>query len=113
MVEPSAPGYHDDKAAVLARLKRIEGQIRGLQRMVDRRRGLRALRDLLNARPGVREDDAGPPTVAFLAAAYRAADVGLVYPVARGSAPVLALAGAVLVMGRPTSVGMSRRKRVA
>jgi CsoR family transcriptional regulator, copper-sensing transcriptional repressor len=29
------PGYHDDKAAVLARLKRIEGQIRGLQRMVD------------------------------------------------------------------------------
>ncbi len=30
-----APGYHDDKAAVLARLKRIEGQVRGLQRMVD------------------------------------------------------------------------------
>ena len=29
-----APGYHDDKTAVLARLKRIEGQIRGLQRMV-------------------------------------------------------------------------------
>ena len=29
------PGYHDDKAAVLARLKRIEGQVRGLQRMVD------------------------------------------------------------------------------
>ena len=29
-----APGYHDDKAAVLARLRRIEGQIRGLQRMV-------------------------------------------------------------------------------
>jgi DNA-binding FrmR family transcriptional regulator len=28
------PGYHDDKAAVLGRLKRIEGQIRGLQRMV-------------------------------------------------------------------------------
>ena len=23
------PGYHDDKAAVLARLKRVEGQIRG------------------------------------------------------------------------------------
>jgi drug/metabolite transporter (DMT)-like permease len=42
---------------------------------------------------------------AFLAAAYRASDVGLVYPVARGSAPVLALAGAVLVMGRPTSAG--------
>ena len=33
--DPAAtPGYHDDKAAVLARLKRIEGQIRGLQRMV-------------------------------------------------------------------------------
>lgn len=29
------PGYHEDKAAVLARLKRVEGQIRGLQRMVD------------------------------------------------------------------------------
>jgi DNA-binding FrmR family transcriptional regulator len=29
------PGYTDDKAAILARLKRIEGQIRGLQRMVD------------------------------------------------------------------------------
>lgn len=29
------PGYHDDKAAVLARLKRVEGQVRGLQRMVD------------------------------------------------------------------------------
>jgi drug/metabolite transporter (DMT)-like permease len=42
---------------------------------------------------------------AFLAAAYRAADVGLVYPIARGSAPVLALAGAVVIMGRGTSVG--------
>jgi drug/metabolite transporter (DMT)-like permease len=42
---------------------------------------------------------------AFLAAAYRAADVGLVYPVARGSAPVLALLGAVVVMGRSTSAG--------
>jgi DNA-binding FrmR family transcriptional regulator len=31
----ATPGYHDDKAAVLARLKRIEGQIRGLQRMVE------------------------------------------------------------------------------
>ena len=29
------PGYHDDKAQVLARLKRIEGQVRGLQRLVD------------------------------------------------------------------------------
>ena len=31
----ATPGYHDDKAAVLARLKRVEGQIRGLQRMVE------------------------------------------------------------------------------
>lgn len=29
------PGYHDDKAAILRRLRRIEGQIRGLQRMVE------------------------------------------------------------------------------
>ncbi len=28
-------GYHDDKPAVLARLRRIEGQVRGLQRMVE------------------------------------------------------------------------------
>ena len=42
---------------------------------------------------------------AFLAAAYRAADVGLVYPIARGSAPVRALAGAVVIMGRSTSAG--------
>jgi len=28
-------GYHDNKAAHLARLRRIEGQVRGLQRMVD------------------------------------------------------------------------------
>lgn len=28
-------GYHDDKAAVLRRLRRIEGQVRGLQRMVE------------------------------------------------------------------------------
>jgi DNA-binding FrmR family transcriptional regulator len=31
----AAPGYSDGKTAVLARLKRIEGQVRGLQRMVD------------------------------------------------------------------------------
>ena len=31
----TSPGYHDDKAAVLTRLKRVEGQIRGLQRMVE------------------------------------------------------------------------------
>lgn len=30
-----APGYSHDKEAHLTRLKRIEGQIRGLQRMVD------------------------------------------------------------------------------
>jgi drug/metabolite transporter (DMT)-like permease len=42
---------------------------------------------------------------ALLAAAYRAADVGLVYPIARGSAPVLALLGAVVIMGRSTSTG--------
>ena len=29
------PGYHADKQQVLARLRRIEGQVRGLQRMVD------------------------------------------------------------------------------
>ncbi len=29
------PGYSDDKKAVLARLKRIEGQVRGLTRMVE------------------------------------------------------------------------------
>ena len=29
------PGYSDDKEAVLRRLRRIEGQIRGLQRMVE------------------------------------------------------------------------------
>src|SRR5256885_13392321 len=31
----AVPGYSDDKEAVLNRLRRIEGQIRGLQRMVD------------------------------------------------------------------------------
>ena len=30
-----APGYQQDKAAILTRLKRIEGQVRGLQRMVE------------------------------------------------------------------------------
>jgi DNA-binding FrmR family transcriptional regulator len=29
------PGYSDDKAACLRRLRRIEGQVRGLQRMVE------------------------------------------------------------------------------
>ncbi|MDR7253375.1 DNA-binding FrmR family transcriptional regulator [Nocardioides sp. BE266] len=31
----TTPGYTSDKAALLNRLKRIEGQVRGLQRMVD------------------------------------------------------------------------------
>jgi DNA-binding FrmR family transcriptional regulator len=29
------PGYSDDKGAIQKRLRRIEGQVRGLQRMVD------------------------------------------------------------------------------
>jgi DNA-binding FrmR family transcriptional regulator len=29
------PGYTDNKAAVLKRLRRVEGQVRGLQRMVE------------------------------------------------------------------------------
>jgi len=35
MASTRAPGYADDKDAVLKRLRRIEGQIRGLQRMVE------------------------------------------------------------------------------
>ena len=35
MNEHVAPGYHDDKDDLLKRLRRIEGQIRGLQRMVE------------------------------------------------------------------------------
>jgi DNA-binding FrmR family transcriptional regulator len=35
MDDTTPPGYIGDKARVLARLKRIEGQARGLQRMVD------------------------------------------------------------------------------
>jgi DNA-binding FrmR family transcriptional regulator len=34
MSDPT-PGYSDDKIAVLARLRRIEGQVRGLSRMVE------------------------------------------------------------------------------
>ena len=29
------PGYSNDKKALLARLRRIEGQVRGIQRMID------------------------------------------------------------------------------
>jgi DNA-binding FrmR family transcriptional regulator len=31
----TTPGYIDEKAAILKRLRRIEGQVRGLQRMVE------------------------------------------------------------------------------
>jgi DNA-binding FrmR family transcriptional regulator len=34
-VHPGPHGYSGDKQALLGRLRRIEGQIRGLQRMVD------------------------------------------------------------------------------
>ena len=42
---------------------------------------------------------------AFLAAAYRISEVSLVYPVARGAAPVLVLVIAVAVLGHGTSIG--------
>jgi DNA-binding FrmR family transcriptional regulator len=32
---PPKPGYRADKATIQRRLRRIEGQVRGLQRMVD------------------------------------------------------------------------------
>ena len=32
---PTLPGYISDKPALLARLRRIEGQVRGLQRQVE------------------------------------------------------------------------------
>ncbi len=34
----TSPGYIDEKAAVQRRLRRVEGQIRGLQRMVEQDR---------------------------------------------------------------------------
>lgn len=34
-MDTTTPGYHDTKAAHLKRLRRIEGQVRGLQRMVE------------------------------------------------------------------------------
>ena len=34
-MEVTSPGYHDHKDDLSKRLRRIEGQIRGLQRMVD------------------------------------------------------------------------------
>ncbi|MGW6913322.1 metal-sensitive transcriptional regulator [Kitasatospora sp. NPDC054939] len=33
--ETAMTGYHDDKDQILRRLRRVEGQIRGLQRMID------------------------------------------------------------------------------
>jgi DNA-binding FrmR family transcriptional regulator len=35
MAEPTVHGYHERKDSHLKRLRRIEGQVRGLQRMVD------------------------------------------------------------------------------
>jgi DNA-binding FrmR family transcriptional regulator len=34
-MDMTTPGYHDTKQAHLKRLRRIEGQVRGLQRMVE------------------------------------------------------------------------------
>ncbi|MFF4505761.1 metal-sensitive transcriptional regulator [Streptomyces sp. NPDC001401] len=34
VAEQTPPGYSDDKDAVLKRLRRVEGQVRGLQRLV-------------------------------------------------------------------------------
>jgi DNA-binding FrmR family transcriptional regulator len=34
-MKQQAPGYAQDQAAILTRLRRIEGQVRGLQRMVE------------------------------------------------------------------------------
>jgi drug/metabolite transporter (DMT)-like permease len=42
---------------------------------------------------------------ALLAAAYRRSELSLVYPVARGSAPVLVLLGGIVVLGNGTSAG--------
>ena len=43
----------------------------------------------------------------LLTAAYQRADLSLVYPVARGSAPVIVLLLSVAVLGAPTSVGQA------
>jgi CsoR family transcriptional regulator, copper-sensing transcriptional repressor len=34
MNEPAAPGYVEDKEGILRRLSRIEGQVRGLRRLI-------------------------------------------------------------------------------
>ena len=36
--EHATYGYHDDKPALIKRLHRIEGQVRGIERMVDKDR---------------------------------------------------------------------------
>ncbi|HWC32671.1 MAG TPA: metal-sensitive transcriptional regulator [Actinomycetota bacterium] len=38
MKTPTRPGYVEDREDVLRRLRRIEGQVRGLQRMVEEER---------------------------------------------------------------------------
>jgi drug/metabolite transporter (DMT)-like permease len=44
---------------------------------------------------------------ALLASAYRQLELSVVYPVARGSAPVLVLLAGVVVLGKPTSWGQA------
>ena len=34
-MSPTLPGYHADKAVLVKRLHRIEGQVRGIERMVE------------------------------------------------------------------------------
>ena len=47
----------------------------------------------------------------FLAAAYRRGDLSVVYPLARGSAPLLAVAIGVVVLGeRLSPAGLARRR---
>jgi drug/metabolite transporter (DMT)-like permease len=43
--------------------------------------------------------------VVLLAAAYRRADLSIVYPVARGLAPVIVLLGGIVLLASPTSAG--------
>lgn len=35
MSNPPIPGYHDDRDALLKRMRRIEGQVRGIARMIE------------------------------------------------------------------------------
>ena len=43
----------------------------------------------------------------MLTVAYQRAEMSLIYPIARGSAPVLVLIGSVLIVGAPTSAGQA------